>query len=118
MTALEKMLEAMNANVEPAAGTYRDALIELDRVIEEHDAGLRAALILRGKIETFAEVSSVFREIRRKANSHPADPVPGIPGGTTMCSICGTREARVWDESTPYCKRCARDEGVVIKGKV
>lgn len=35
-----------------------------------------------------------------------------------MCAGCGKKPARIISNGVGYCKRCARDEGVIVKGKI
>jgi len=124
MTALEKWLAAMEADKTPAAGTTRDALAELDEVtrkavdtIGSETARLKTAAEIRGKIVMYQAFGSILHDLHTAEDEAPKlAPVPDTH--PTLCSICGRREARVWDEGEPYCKRCARDEGIDFGGKV
>jgi hypothetical protein len=119
MTALDKMLAAMDADVVPAAGTYKDALAELDAIIAGSWEHLRDVCALRGKIESFAGIGAVLRQANRsKAAEAASTPLVAVPESPTLCSVCQRRPARVWDEGDPYCKRCAREAGVVVHGKI
>ncbi len=118
MTALEKLLAAMESDHEPAPGTYRDALVELERQINESFATIVRCAEMRGRLEAYAGISRVVSDVAKEAHQAEESTVTPLHREVAMCSICGTREARVWDENIPYCKRCARNEGVVITGKV
>ena len=119
MTALDKMLAAMDADVVPAAGTYKDALAELDAIIANHWDNLRDVCALRGKIESFAGIGAVLRQAARTQGAEAASaPLAAVPEAPTLCSVCERRPARVWDDGDPYCKRCAREAGVVVHGKI
>lgn len=118
MSALQKMLSAMQGDHDPAPGTYRDAVIELDRhITDAFDAAVKAAQ-LKGKLEAYQNFAKAFRETQRRAGVTDDAPVVPLSALPTMCSLCGEREARVWDDGLPYCKRCAHDEGVSFGGKV
>lgn len=63
------------------------------------------------------------REIRIEIDKLFREPILKPQMGT-ICTTCNTREARIFVNSSvegfyvPYCKRCARDAGIEVKGKV
>ena len=119
MTALDRLLNAMDADQVPAPGTYRDALAELDHLLAERWDNLRDLAALRGKLEAFAGVGVVLREAKRQSGAQTeVAPLVAVPEAPTLCSVCDRRPARIWDDGDPYCKRCAREAGVVIHGKI
>jgi hypothetical protein len=119
VTALNKMVAAMEAGAEPAAGTYRDALAELDAHLHELEVALRDGLILRGRLQTYIQVSSVLRELKSPpVVVAPVSELRQAQSRVVLCEICGAREGRLQDDGVWYCKRCARDKGVIVHGKI
>ena len=116
MTALDRLIDAIEAGKTPAAGTYKLALTELDAMIEQLWERLMAATALRGRLIGNEQIAGVVREFG-KVQDDPPSPALGIVGGETACSEC-ERPARVWYDGTPYCKRHAAAAGIDFHGKV
>lgn len=121
MTALDKVLAAFDADKVPAPGTMRDALSELDRHIDEAQRQAREWSVIRGKLEIWANVQRTLGDVRAAGGVQLPAPVLSVvrPMETTVCSVppC-VSPARAWDRGTPYCKRHARERGVLPHGKI
>lgn len=115
MTAVDKLLAALDEGMQPASGTYKEAMLELEKVAMDSYGVMRNALVLRGKLEVYRDLS---RSVSRAADDVRESSVELLSVEATLCAICGIREARVWDDGVPYCKRCAHDKGIQFRGKV
>lgn len=63
---------------------------------------------------TTNDLKQLEAEIRREERLMKRPPVQAVVQQGRKCVKCGKRDAKVDD----YCKRCARDEGIIVHGKV
>jgi hypothetical protein len=115
---LERIVAALTAGELPAAGTYRDAFLELDGRMAEALETVRQIATLRSSLARQEAWSDVSRMLDRPAE----DPAPVLElirhVGPTLCATCGHRPARFWSDGTAYCGPCADAAGVRPHGKV
>jgi hypothetical protein len=140
VTALEKLLAAREAGRQPAPGTYKNAMAEINDmliqaklfmfqvlVVEQNydkaeklwDMAMRLAEV-KGGLDIQGTYERGFEEVVKKINATPPKEVISAVAAMepTKCSNCNKRDAKVWEKGAAYCKQCAKELGVDFHGKV
>jgi len=105
------------ADVKRLAHPFPDILGEIEKTEKKDTVMVAIRQYMRERAELERDLARGYK-LGRKKIERWIDDVSILIKAENLCSVCREHEVKIEEDSKGYCKRCARENGIVVHGKI